>query len=77
MASSELESLFLTKKDELLDLVTEAFFRTVGLHDIDISSIQLRATRRGERAHPGRLLSGEAVEHSDGSVTYEFVCRNS
>lgn len=76
MASSELESLFLTKKDELLDLVTEAF-RTVGLHDIDISSIQLRATRRGRTCPPGQTAVWEAVEHSDGSVTYEFVCRNS
>lgn len=76
MASGNLQSPLHEKKDELLELVNEAF-RTIGLIDFDLASIHLRATKRGLSCPPGQTAVWEAVEHPDGSVTYEWVCRKS
>lgn len=62
------------KKDELLDLIKEAF-KTVGLEDFDVSSISLRASNRGRICPPGETAVWEPVEHPNGSVTYQWVCR--
>ena len=62
------------KKDELLELITEAF-KTVGLDNFDISSIRLRISNRGRICPPGQTAVWEPVEHPNGSVTYQWVCR--
>ena len=76
MSSSAFQSPLHEKKDELLELVNEAF-RTIGLTGFDLASIHLRATKRGHACPPGQTAVWEAIEHPDGSVTYEFVCRKS
>jgi hypothetical protein len=74
--ATNLQSPLHDKKDELLELITQAF-HTVGLDDFDISSIRLRVSNRGRICPPGQTAVWEPIEHPNGSVTYQWVCRRS
>jgi hypothetical protein len=62
-----------TKKDDLLNLVTEAL-HSVGLHDLDIGSIRLNVKKQGPPP-PGKTAVWDLIEHPDGSVSYQWVCK--
>ncbi len=76
METSELQSTLQDNKDKLLNLINSALL-SIGLAGVDISSIRLRAARRGLICPAGETAVFEAVEHPDGTVTMEWVCRKS
>jgi diketogulonate reductase-like aldo/keto reductase len=72
MADTKLQKQF--QADEVLKQLNETL-RQVGLDlDLDISSIHLRA-KQPLVCPPGQSAVWEAVEHPDGSVSYQWVCR--
>jgi hypothetical protein len=60
------------KKDELLELIRNAV-DSLGI-DLDVNAIDLRI-RHVHQCPPGYTPAFEPVEHPDGSVTYEWVCK--
>ena len=59
---------------DILTRVREAL-RGAGLHDFDVNSIRLFVRKRGPKCPPGTTASWERIDHPDGSVSYQWVCK--
>jgi hypothetical protein len=65
------EQLFI-KKDQLRDSINDLLDEW-GV-DMELESFHIQA-KRARSCPPGYELVFEAVEHPDGSVTYQWVCK--
>jgi len=73
MESTDLQAQVEAQKDEMFDLIQKAL-KAVGLDDLELSAIRLNI-KRGPICPPGTTAVYEAVQHPDGSVSYQLVCR--
>lgn len=63
-----------TKQNELRDKINE-LLDTWGVN-MELESVRIQA-KRARTCPPGYVPVFEAVEHPDGLVTYEWVCKKS
>lgn len=73
MEGTDLQTQFEAQKDEVFDLIQKAL-KAVGLDNFELSAIRVNV-KRGPICPPGTTAVYEAVQHPDGSVTYQLVCR--
>ena len=60
------------KKQELLDSIQDTL-ETLGIK-LDLDSVRLQV-KRARSCPPGYTLVFEPIEHPDGSVTYQWICK--
>lgn len=63
-----------TRKTELLDTINE-LLETWGF-DMELESVHIQV-KHVRSCPPGYDLVFEPVEHPDGSVTYQWICKKS
>jgi len=73
MANSNLQQLQ-TEEDALLNLITGAL-QSLGQDDLEIGSIRLNVKKQSPICPPGKSRVWERIEHPDGSVSYQWVCK--
>jgi hypothetical protein len=73
MPTSDLQTVFEAKKDDMLELIKQAL-KTVGLDELHLKSIHLNV-KKAPVCPPGTTAVYEAVQHPNGSVSYQLVCK--
>ena len=73
MPTSDLQTVFEAKKDDMLELIKQAL-KTVGLDELQLRSIHLNV-KSGPVCPPGTTAVYEAVQHPNRSVSYQLICK--